>query len=159
MIEEMQNHMPFFDMKNAYNLFDKLKHDYEELYNNNTTYNYMNFIFTSRHLEYWILNDNSFNETIKYNCKNILNFENNPEWDTIVSLCNREKHFLLNDKNSKYERKKIKYNKLFDFRKINFSDFSFTTSCYMVEVGKEMVELNLVCCKIMQDYKNIFNDN
>ena len=51
MIEEKQNDMPFFDMKSAYNLFNKLIYDYKVLSKDETTYNYMNFIFTSRHLE------------------------------------------------------------------------------------------------------------
>ena len=157
MIKEKQNHMPFFDMKNAYNLFDKLIYDYKTLSKNETTYNYMNFIFTSRHLEYWILNDDSFDIIIKKKCSEILDFKTNPEWSTIVSLCNREKHFVLDKRNLKYEKKKIKYNRLFDYNKIDFSNFSYRTSCYMVEVGKEMVDLNLVCYKIMKDYEKIFN--
>ena len=106
MIEEKQNNMPFFDMKNAYDLFDKLLYDYNVLSKNETTYNYMNFIFTSRHLEDWILKD-----------------------------------ILL---------------RLFDYNSIDFSNFSFRTSCYMVEVESKMIDLKLVCNKILKDYKIIF---
>ena len=116
----------------------------------------MNFIFTSRHLEDQILKYISLDKNIKERCKKILNFKTNPQWSTIVSLYNQEKHFVLDKRNIKHKKKKVKYNKLFDFNKIDFSNFSFRTSCYMVEVENKMTDLNLIYNKIMQDYKIIF---
>ena len=141
-------------MCDSKDLYKKLKNAYEILNKNHEVYNYMNFIFTARHLREWILKDNS-NFKIKSKCKKILNFNENQEWSTIVSLCNREKHFYLDDEYKEYEKEKIKNTGLFDFRNIDFSNFSFRTFNYEVKVGDDMKDLDEVCDKMMNDYKTI----
>ena len=119
-------------------------------------YDFLNFIFTARHLEDWIKNDIEYNDVIRLKCEQILNYDNNPEWSTIVTLCNKGKHFILSEKNKAYEKVKVKYTGLFDFGNLDFSNFSFETSRYVVEVGEMMISLNELCEKIMKDYEKIF---
>lgn len=153
MNREIQDNMAFYDMCSAEDLYNKLKYEFEILNKNHIPYNYMNFIFTARHLEDWILKDK--NKEMKQRCRNVLNFNINQEWSTIVSLCNREKHFY---KSPEYEKKKIKNTGLFDLGNIDFSNFSFITSSYEVQVGNVMKDLDCVCNKIMNDYKIIFEE-
>lgn len=152
MNKEIQDNMAFFDMCSAEDLYNKLKYDYEILNKNRTPYNYMNYIFTARHLEDWILKDK--NKEMKQRCRKVLNIKVNQEWSSIVSLCNRGKHFRITE----YHKKKIKNIGLFDFGNIDFSDFSFRTSSYEVQVGNVMKDLDCVCSKIMNDYKIIFEE-
>ena len=154
MKQEKQDDMPFFDMSSASDLYRKLKNDYETINKNHTPYSYMDFIFTARHLEEWIIKSDN-NKEIKQICKNILNFKINEEWSTIISLCNREKHFY---KSFEFEKKKIKNIGLFDYGYINYANFSYRTSSYEVEVGRVMKNLDDVCNKIMNDYKIIFGE-
>ena len=158
MNKENQNNMAFFDMCNAKDLYKKLKSDYKILNKNHDVYNYMNFIFTARHLENWILNDNNNHAEIKSKCRKILNKNKNQEWSIIITLCNREKHFILKKEYQKYEKQKNKNTGLFDFGNINFSNFSFRTFNYEVQVGNDMKDLDDVCAKIMKDYKLILEE-
>lgn len=75
MNKENQNYMPFFDMCDATDLYKKLKSDYEVLNKNHDVYNYMNFIFTARHLKEWILKDINNIEEIKSKCREVLNLK------------------------------------------------------------------------------------
>lgn len=68
MKKDIQTNMPFYDMKNAYDLYKKLEYEFNKLTEENQNiYDYMNFIFTANHLKYWVKNDNNFdvNKKIK----------------------------------------------------------------------------------------------
>lgn len=168
-----QNNLPFFDMKNANDLYNKLKHDFNLLTADNPNANdYMNFIFTANHLIEWVIFDNNFDRIKVEECKKIFgvisitidknknkkinfDFTENKEFSTLKSLCNRSKHFIIN--NPKADRDKVK-NLGFDFSNTDFNDFSFRGCEYYVKVENKMVEVYSICRKILNDYKNIFED-
>ena len=85
---ENQTELPFFDMKDAKDLYGKLVYDFKFLTNNKRNiYAYMNFIFTANHLKDWVEQD----KNIDYNTKMFVRklFTINKEYSTIKSLCNK----------------------------------------------------------------------
>lgn len=152
MLIENQTKMPFFDMKNAKDLYKKLEYDFNILTNDKmNNFNYMNFIFTASHLKDWVNEDKNESEMLKVKVNEVFNFDSNLEYSTIRSLCNKSKHFYLK---KEYEKEMIR-EEGFDFGKIDFSNFSFNPIYYYVEVRDKKVELYDVCKKVFEDWSKV----
>ncbi len=156
MEEYNQTKNPFFDMKDANDLYKKLEYDFKLLKPKDTNvYYYMNFIFTANHLIEWIEKDKNFDVSKKTNIKNLFNLKSNLEFSTIKSLCNKSKHFVLYD--TKYES--VKSKKVgFDYEDMDYNNFSYNPTIYYVKVGSKIEKLYDVCEKVFNDYSKIFGN-
>ena len=144
--------LPFFDMKNCYDLFKKLEYDYSTLSRENMNcYYLMNFLATSNHLKDWVKNDKQISEQIKSDLLKYFDLGRNKEFDVIKSLCNRSKHFEKSDYD--YEKMKIEG---FSFANLDFGDVNFGGDEYFVQMDQEKINIFDICEKNFMDWQAFF---
>ena len=139
------------EFNTAFDLYQKLKHDYEILCMEENSNNYMNFILVADHLKDWIEEDNTISSEKKVEALSLLKQSNH---DIFTNMANRAKHFFCRNKQRIYT--KDDYIPGLDFSTADFSKWNFEEPLYLIEYDGKETALLPECEKIFNTYKIIF---
>ena len=153
-MEENQTKSAFFDMSTGQDMYKKQKYEYKRINQNSeyVVYDYLNFFFTAYHLKEWIKNDKSFEKKMY--------IEDDKKYEWLRTICNRSKHYILTNRHGEKSEDNYKLKtkrKGFDFRYVNFNNFSFSPIHYYIYMDNQELNLHTFAREILDEYKKFFD--